>query len=101
MNEKKAYIGARVFDGTDEHFGAALVIEKNKILKIVPQEDIDADCEVILLHKGLICPGFVDIQVNGGGGFLFNEAPSLKILEKTRPETALNGKHSVNCSRAF
>jgi len=34
MTEKKAYIGARIFDGTDEHFGAALVIEKNKILKI-------------------------------------------------------------------
>ena len=33
MIEKKAYIGARIFDGTDEHFGAALLIEKKKILK--------------------------------------------------------------------
>ena len=82
MTERKAYIGARIFDGTDEHFGAALVIEKNKILKIVPEEDVGPDCEVTLLHKGLICPGFVDIQVNGGGGYLFNEAPSLQILEK-------------------
>ena len=82
MTERKAYIGARIFDGTDEHFGAALVIEKNKILKIIPEEDVGPDCEVTLLHKGLICPGFVDIQVNGGGGYLLNEAPSLQILEK-------------------
>jgi hypothetical protein len=30
MIEKKAYIGARIFDGTDEHFGAALLIEKKE-----------------------------------------------------------------------
>lgn len=82
MIEKKAYIGARIFDGTDEHFGAALVTEKKKILKIVPQEDVSSDYEIILLNQGIICPGFVDIQVNGGGGCLLNEAPSLQSLEK-------------------
>ena len=82
MIEKKAYIGARIFDGTDEHFGAALLIEKKKILKIVSQEDVGSDCEIISLNKGIICPGFVDIQVNGGGGCLLNDAPSLQRLEK-------------------
>jgi hypothetical protein len=33
MTERKAYIGARIFDGTDEHFGAALVIEKKQNFK--------------------------------------------------------------------
>ena len=82
MIEKKAYIGASIFDGTDEHFGAALVTEKKKILKIVPQEDVSSDYEIISLNQGIICPGFVDIQVNGGGGCLLNEAPSLQSLEK-------------------
>ena len=82
MIEKKAYIGARIFDGTDEHFGAALVTEKKEILKIVPQEDVSSDYEIISLNQGIICPGFVDIQVNGGGGCLLNEAPSLQSLEK-------------------
>ena len=82
MIKKKAYIGARIFDGIDEHFGAALLIEKKKILKIVSQEDVGSDCEIISLNKGIICPGFVDIQVNGGGGYLLNEAPSLQRLEK-------------------
>ena len=82
MIEKKAYIGARIFDGTDEHFRAALVTEKKKILKIVPQEDVSSDYEIISLNQGIICPGFVDIQVNGGGGCLLNEAPSLQSLEK-------------------
>ena len=82
MIEKKAYIGARIFDGTDEHFGAALVTEKKEILKIVPQEDVSSDYEIISLNQGIICPGFIDIQVNGGGGCLLNEAPSLQSLEK-------------------
>ena len=82
MIEKKAYIGARIFDGADEHFGAALVTEKKEILKIVPQEDVSSDYEIISLNQGIICPGFVDIQVNGGGGCLLNEAPSLQSLEK-------------------
>ena len=43
MTVKKAYIGARIFDGTDEHFGAALVTEKNKILKIVMLQYVIGD----------------------------------------------------------
>ncbi len=29
---------------------------------------------------GLLAPGFIDIQVNGGGGVLFNDAPNVETL---------------------
>ena len=29
---------------------------------------------------GLLAPGFIDIQVNGGGGVLFNDAPTVETL---------------------
>lgn len=29
---------------------------------------------------GMLCPGFIDIQVNGGGGALFNTTPSVESL---------------------
>jgi N-acetylglucosamine-6-phosphate deacetylase len=31
--------------------------------------------DVINLDGGWLVPGFVDVQVNGGGGVLFNEGP--------------------------
>jgi N-acetylglucosamine-6-phosphate deacetylase len=36
-----------------------------------------ADAEIVDLHGGLLLPGFVDTQVNGGGGVLFNDDPSV------------------------
>jgi N-acetylglucosamine-6-phosphate deacetylase len=33
------------------------------------------------LLKGLLIPGYIDLQVNGGGGQLFNDDPSLKTLK--------------------
>jgi N-acetylglucosamine-6-phosphate deacetylase len=32
------------------------------------------------MNGGTICPGFVDLQVNGGGGLLFNDDPSISAL---------------------
>jgi N-acetylglucosamine-6-phosphate deacetylase len=32
------------------------------------------------LDGGLVVPGFVDLQVNGGGGVLFNNAPTLESI---------------------
>ena len=81
MIKKKAYIGAEIFDGNERHLNAALVVDQNKVCKIIPQVDLEPCCEVTSLAGGLICPGFVDIQVNGGGGYLLNDDPCLEKLE--------------------
>ncbi|MDG1155073.1 MAG: N-acetylglucosamine-6-phosphate deacetylase, partial [Paracoccaceae bacterium] len=81
MIKKKAYIGAEIFDGNERHLKAALVLDRNKVCKIIPQVDLEPCCEVTSLAGGLICPGFVDIQVNGGGGYLLNDDPCLEKLE--------------------
>ncbi len=66
----------RLFDGqtTKEH--QVLTIADNKIVAIdsdVSQVDVEA--------KGLVAPGYIDLQVNGGGGVLFNDSPSLDNLK--------------------
>ena len=31
---------------------------------------------------GMLVPGYIDVQVNGGGGFLFNQTPTPQTIEK-------------------
>ncbi len=72
MNEMTAYHAARIFDGTDWHDNAALLVEHGRVTGIVRQDTAPVGPEV----DGVIVPGLVDLQVNGGGGLLFNNAPS-------------------------
>ncbi|MER2491065.1 N-acetylglucosamine-6-phosphate deacetylase [Catenovulum sediminis] len=44
---------------------------------------IEADSNLPALPlEGLLAPGYIDIQVNGGGGVLFNNQPSVESLRK-------------------
>ena len=62
--------GARIFNG--EGFGAdhAVLVEGGIVSAVVPAGEAGAD-ETVDLAGGLLAPGFVDLQVNGGGGVLF------------------------------
>lgn len=67
--------GVRIFDGEhllDDH---AVVVEGARIAAIVPHSD-RPDGAVRDLGGGLLAPGYIDVQVNGGGGVLFNEDPT-------------------------
>lgn len=66
-----AYLGAAIFDGTSWHADKALLTEAGRCLALADSGTEDA--EVIHLDGGVILPGFVDLQVNGGGGVMFNE----------------------------
>jgi N-acetylglucosamine-6-phosphate deacetylase len=74
-----SYRGASIFDGTRMHERATLVVEDGTVAAI--GEEVSAD-EAVMLGGGVIAPGFVDLQVNGGGGLMLNDAPSLEGLER-------------------
>ncbi|WP_337880292.1 N-acetylglucosamine-6-phosphate deacetylase [Rheinheimera sp.] len=57
-----------------------LRIEQGRIAAI--EANPKADLPQIQLPSGLLCPGFIDVQVNGGGGELFNTNPSLACLRQ-------------------
>jgi N-acetylglucosamine-6-phosphate deacetylase len=78
MSTMTALTNARIFDGNAWHDGAALVIEAGKIKDIVPAGDLSADIASVDTGGGLIVPGFIDLQVNGGGGTMLNDDQSVE-----------------------
>jgi N-acetylglucosamine-6-phosphate deacetylase len=79
MTEVQPYAVAadRVFDGGIVHNDAAVVIEGTRIMKVVPRGALDSSIAAYVLPPGAwLAPGFIDVQVNGGGDALFNESPS-------------------------
>ena len=54
--------------------GLAVVVHDGQIEEICPEDQLLANgFEVHDLDGMLLLPGFIDVQVNGGGGILFNE----------------------------
>lgn len=65
----------RLFDGETIRTGCSVRIEDGRVAAILDHQPPEARRLV-----GLLSPGFVDIQVNGGGGLLFNDAPTSATL---------------------
>ena len=65
-------IPERLFDGEKLLSRHAVVIEGGRIQAVLPANAVDT-----LLPRrhleGLLAPGFIDVQVNGGGGVQFND----------------------------
>lgn len=57
--------------------GQALVISGGTISSFCPVDALPNGARTIMLGDGWLLPGFIDTQVNGGGGVLFNDAPTI------------------------
>jgi N-acetylglucosamine-6-phosphate deacetylase len=71
----------RVFDGEQVLAGRDVIIDGGVITDIAVTGDVSGGgIESLDLHGHLLAPGLVDLQVNGGGGILFNDAPNVTSL---------------------
>ncbi len=75
---KKAFTNAEIFTGWTHLKNQTLYTLDDRIKTITGSEPAkDFVGEVVDLGGDLIIPGFLDCQVNGGGGVLFNDWPTL------------------------
>jgi N-acetylglucosamine-6-phosphate deacetylase len=77
MSQRIALTGARIFDSTLWHEGKALVFADGRIEALAAEADLGSDIARVDASGNFVVPGFIDLQVNGGGGVLLNEVPTV------------------------
>lgn len=82
---------ADLFDGRRHLKNQSLVIEDGFIAEICDSAEVSAGDNHVNLGAGLVAPGYVDLQVNGGGGVLFNDAPTVETIRTICEAHALFG----------
>jgi N-acetylglucosamine-6-phosphate deacetylase len=75
--KEHAILADRVFDGQRWHPEAAVVVREGRVARIGPLAEIPKNWPQTRLPKAaFLAPGFIDLQVNGGGGVLLNDQPT-------------------------
>src|SRR5258708_25054175 len=78
-NVRTAILADRIFDGRRWHRRSAVLVEGPRLLSLMPWDSVPGDCLQHRLPEGaFLAPGFVDLQVNGGGGGLLNDQPTVE-----------------------
>ena len=73
-------INANAFLDAMEFRMSDLIIENGKIIRILPAGSADPfEPEVINLQGAKLYPGFIDLQINGCGGIIYNDAPTAPV----------------------
>jgi N-acetylglucosamine-6-phosphate deacetylase len=80
MTTSTAVSAARIFDGTRWHDDSALLISDGRIDGIVAIDDAAGASPKVDYADQWIVPGFVDLQVNGGGGIRFGDETSADAI---------------------
>ncbi|XWO14186.1 N-acetylglucosamine-6-phosphate deacetylase [Candidatus Hepatincola sp. Pdp] len=84
VDQSYALVDGKVFNGKTFTNSTVLVVG-NKITGLAPhsslQQQITANTKVINLKDCIISAGFIDLQLNGCGGVLFNDAISTATLQ--------------------
>jgi N-acetylglucosamine-6-phosphate deacetylase len=81
MTSQRAVAARHVFDGTVVHEDAAVVIEGTRIVGMMRRVALPAAIPTeVLPDNAWLAPGFIDVQVNGGGDVLLNDAPTPETM---------------------
>lgn len=78
-----ALINAHVLTPTGWRDDLAVLLDGARIVDLVPLSDARVQGATQQNLRGArLLPGFIDVQVNGGGGVLFNDAPTVATLRQ-------------------
>ena len=71
-----------IFDGERFVHDHCVIVRQQAVTQLLPAGECPPELPVVSLAGGTLAPGFVDLQVNGGGDLLFNNAPTVATLQR-------------------
>ena len=74
----KVFTNCSIFNGETFVGNRAVVTEGNLIKKVVHKSNLVGYDNIIDLKGALLVPGFIDLQVNGGGGAFYTQKASVE-----------------------
>ena len=81
MRARAAIVNGRIFTGETLLEDHAVTFADGKVLAVLPNRELSRSIPVDFDLQGrCLAPGFIDLQANGGGGRLFNDAPNVETL---------------------
>lgn len=86
-----ALTNATIYTGTEVLTGKAVLINDNRIAGIVDNEAVPESAEKADCQGKYVAPGLIDLQIAGGGGYLFSANPSATALTAIADSIARTG----------
>lgn len=78
-----ALVNGRVLTDRGIEEGIAVLVQAGRIVAVVSEhEALQRADDAYDLRGAILLPGFIDCQVNGGGGVLFNNSPDAESLRR-------------------
>ncbi len=71
-----AFINGTIYTAKEQITGKAILVEDDRIKEIIQNELIPENAKKIDCKNLIITPGFIDLQIYGGGGYLFSNKPT-------------------------
>lgn len=79
---RTALVNGRILAGDRIVSGQSVLLSEGRIEGVVvPTDPRCRDAMNVDLEQQILLPGFIDVQVNGGGGVLFNDDPSMESIQ--------------------
>jgi len=78
--ERFAISADRIFDGHRWHDHGVILVDRGRVHGIAPQGQTPSGWPIEAMAGTMLAPGFIDLQVNGGGGILLNDDPTPEAM---------------------
>ena len=76
-----AFTNGVIYTGYEILYGHAGIVENDLIKAVVPEEELPHGIQQVNLNGNNLTAGFIDLQLNGCGGVMFNEQTTVGTLE--------------------
>lgn len=95
-----AITNGTVFNGEALIGDYAVLISKDHVAGVVPETDIPDNAEIVDAMGGYVVPGFVDLQIYGGGNHLFSAEPTKAAMDEIAQSLVNSGTTSFMITMA-